>query len=123
MLKKESNGEITYNPIGYYPDIMNLLMARLNFTINSTVPQKRSNWKYLVSQINKRHYDIGYTFFIFNPHRNKVADFSFGISPSIMSLFYVKGSTLSSMDVFLKPFRSLRSFLPAQNLVKVPLQL
>ena len=41
-LKKKSNGETAYYPIGYYPDIMNLLMTRLNFTIYSAVPKNEA---------------------------------------------------------------------------------
>ena len=91
---KQTNGDIVYNPIGYYPDILNHLMKQLNFTMQSSLPQTRNNWKYLVSQIHKGHFDISIAYFTFNSHRNELVDFSFGITPLMKSLFYLKGSKI-----------------------------
>ena len=93
-------------PEGYFSDIMDHLMANLNFTVTTTLPKQRYSWTYLVDQVGQGLYDISTTGFVFNPSRKLAVDFSHGITPISYSLFYAKHRSDVHLDLFLRPFSS-----------------
>ena len=94
------------HPQGYFADIMNYLMLTLNFTIKSTLPNKRSNWTYLTDTVGKGIYDIGFTGHMHTRSRSDIVDFSFGVMPYQIELYYVKHSKNFRFDAFIRSFHT-----------------
>ena len=101
--KNSVENDVVY-PIGYFPDIMKHLMSTLNFSVTTTLPEKRNNFDYLVEMVRKGEYDIGYQGFFWTPFKNDLVDFSYGIVPASFGLYYIKQSTSFRFDVFLESF-------------------
>ena len=95
-----SNKNVVAQQTGYYSDIMTHLMANLNFTLNTRLPQKRNSWSEMVKTVSDGNYDIGYTYFTFTRARKDVVDFSYGISTLSHSLFYEKNHEVLNFKIF-----------------------
>ena len=103
---KSGRGNNFVYSTGFFADIISQLMHTLNFTISSSLPQKRNNWTYLIDVVGTGMYDIGCTGFMLTKSRNDFVDFSFGIKPYWFELYYVKQSNDVRFDAFLRSFHS-----------------
>ena len=103
---KNMNGEYDLHPNGYYADLMQYLMSKLNFTLKHTLVKMRNDYKIMLNSIRKGHYDIGLTGFSLKRRRKDLVDFSFGVSSLSSSLYFIKSYKKPNFHVFMESFQS-----------------
>ena len=104
---KDQNYNSVVNCKGYLCSILDHLKSHLNFSIITNLPNQRHSWSFLIEEIQKGAYDIGETGFIFNPSRNDLVDFSFGVLPLSYTLAYAKNRDVIPLDLYLKPYNRI----------------
>ena len=93
-----------YKPEGLYIDIINIVINRLNATIQyHGVSQK---WSEMVQSVSSGRYDLGATGFSQNSKRYELVDFSFGLMTTSLRIVYPRFSKTDEWKTHFHPFRT-----------------
>ena len=103
---KNKNGESVFHSAGFYPDLLQYLMTRLNFTLTNNLLQKQDDYKSLVNSVINEHYDIGIALLRHDRKRKDLVDFSFATGSSTLSLYYVENYKKPNYFAFRNSFQS-----------------